>query len=183
MISNHVTMSEHRNGARRAMMLAEAMVAVALLTIVMGVVVSVLISLRQRDRRLRDGYERAEQTLRLAEAMRSDIHRATNVSLPTKNMLIIDFLGETQTRYELATDGCRRTVESEERSVASRDLFSIGPAVAWSLENGPSGRRPMMIVTLVRTGATDGRSSPATPLVVYAAMGAELPNGTSKSDR
>lgn len=183
MASNRMTMSEHRPGARRALMLAEVMVAVALLTIVMGVVVSLLISLRQRDRRLRDSNKRAEQTLRLAEAMRSDIRRATDVSRPTRNILIIDFGGETQARYELAADGCRRSVEIEDQSVTSRDLYSIGPAVAWSLENGPPGRRPMIIVTLDNTDGAYDRQSPAVPLVVYAALGADLPNGKSESDR
>ncbi len=156
------------------MMLAEVMVAVALLTIVMGVVISLLVSLRQWDRRLRDGNTRVEQGLRLADRLRTDIRQSTDVSLPTKDALVITSTGNKQTRYELAPEGCLRTVGAGDAATSSRDLFSIGRAASWSLEPGPPGRLPMFIVSLHRANAADEQPVRPAPIVVCAALGADL---------
>jgi hypothetical protein len=146
------------------------------------VVISLLVSLRQWDRRLREGSARIEQALRLAQTMRTDIRQGTNVSLPAKDTLVITSNGNTETRYELAADGCRRTVGIADKAATTRDLFSIGNASIWSLENGPPGRRRMIIVSFDRSDAADDRPARPVPLLVYAALGADLPTMEPATD-
>jgi hypothetical protein len=174
LIKQHGRPAVRRSGqARRAVMLVEVMVAVALVTIVMGIVISLLVSLRQWDRRLRDGNARAAHSLRLAQSMRNDIRQGTYVALPTKDTIVITSAGNVQTRYELTADGCQRTVGAMDQPAASHELFSIGKAASWSLEHGSPGRRAMIIVSLDHVDPQNRRQSRPAPLVVYAAVGAD----------
>lgn len=180
MVMKHESLVSRREGRLRlprgrrcATTLVEVMVVVAVATMVMGVVISVMISLRQWDRRLREGNLHAEQTLRLAERMRSDIRRAIGVSARSKEVVTVEFADNSQARYELAPEGCLRTVTAAGGAESSRDLFSVGPATDWLVETGPTGKRGAIVVTLKRDEIEDAHNHFA-PLLVFAALGADL---------
>src|SRR3712207_4007540 len=105
-------MNCHEDAAsHRGMMLIEVSVAVALSTIVLGLVVSVAVALKQMDRRMQNrGVERQRQ-LELAELVRTDIRSATGIALSEDTTLIIKGPGERETRYEIRSEGIQRMVQ------------------------------------------------------------------------
>jgi hypothetical protein len=153
------------------MTLAEVMVTVALSTIVMGVVTSLLVGLRNRDRDLRDHATQSEHSLRLIETLRSDIRAGNDVASPNERVLHIRSNGNAQVQYELTAEGCRRAKTSSDGNTSSSDLYSIGPAVSWTIDRRNNGRRPMLAITLHRAGGK--QATPASPLIVYAIEGAD----------
>jgi hypothetical protein len=168
-----IRIARKRRPRLRAMTLAEVMVTVALSTIVMGVVTSLLVGLRTRDRDLRDHAIQREHSLRLIETLRSDIRAGSDVTSANERMLRIRSDGNTQVQYELVAEGCRRIETTSDGSTSSSDLFSIGPAASWAIDGRDNGRRPMLAITLQR--ASSEPAKPASPLVVYAIEGADSP--------
>jgi prepilin-type N-terminal cleavage/methylation domain-containing protein len=160
-----------RRTGRPAMTLVEVMVAVAITSIFAGVAVSLLVELREWDRDMRRRSVQSEQLIRLGEAMRADIRQAANVSQPDTAIIEILAANETLTRYELSPEGCRRVVTTPGDPMPRSDAFTVGPATSWTLAPAAAGRRTMFAVTLHR-GANEER---VTPLVVYAAAGADAP--------
>jgi prepilin-type N-terminal cleavage/methylation domain-containing protein len=160
-----------RRDSRSAMTLVEVMVAVAVTSILAGVVVSLLIGLRDWDRSMRRRSVYTEQLARLGETLRSDIRQATDVTLPTTDALLIHGPNEMQIRYELVTDGCRRMATTPADAMPRTDAFSVGPTTSWMLAPGSSGRLPLFAVTLNR--GTENNKVGLAPLVVYAAAGAD----------
>ena len=150
------------------------MVVVALSSILLGVAVSLAISLQQWDGRFRDRLVSSDQLAELAESIRSDIRAAANVSLPTKDSLVISAIDQSEIRYELRPDRCERIIRRAPGSEEKRSLFSIA-AAAWKIEHGTSGRRPTIIVSLERPDV-DKSAVDSAHIVVYAAMGADSPN-------
>jgi type II secretory pathway pseudopilin PulG len=153
------------------MTLIEIMVAVAVMSLLAGVVISLLVGLRDWDRNMRRRGVQNEQMLRLGETMRADIRQAVEVTLPSSEALMIRAANDIVTRYELSPDGCRRIITSPGESKQAVDTFSVGPATSWGLAPGAPGRRPMFAVTLHR--ASPNNSEPRDPLVVHAAAGAD----------
>ena len=157
------------------MFLVEVMVVVGLSSVLLGVVVTMLIGVRQWDRKFRNHGVHSDQLARLSSSIRADARRASDVSLPNANTLVVTAADKSQTRYELAADGCRqiikRTVDGPDEQA---NLFTIGPAESWALEHGAAGRLPATIVSL--TGTQSDKSAPdSVLLLVCAAIGADLP--------
>ena len=160
---------------RSGMMLTEVSVAVALSTIVLGLVISVAVALKQMDRRMHNrGVERQRQ-LELAELIRTDVRVAADVVVPSDESLVVRSAKGRQTRYEIASDGIRRTIHLPDGKAIGNDLFSIYFAEAWEMERDDSGRRPLVMVTLKRQLADTSRVAKPIPFVAYAALGADAP--------
>ncbi len=162
-----------RRWARGAMTLVEVMVVVALTSIMLGVVISLFVGLLRWNHTLRDRSVRSEQLTHLAEAMRTDIRQASDVSLAAEDVLQIALRGEGQARYELLPEGCRRIVEVPGAAGSRLEMFLIGPAAGWTMERG-TGRRPLVMLTLDRSVADKVPAGGAPPLLVYGALGADL---------
>jgi hypothetical protein len=156
---------------RRAITLAEVMVAVTVATVVMGIAMSLLMGLQKWDRNLREHSLRNQHLVRLAETIRGDIRQASEAMSPTTRLLTIRLADGHQASYQLSPDGCRRSSQLA-GDTEHTDLFAIGPSEAWSLEQRVGGRRPMYAVTINRTNA-DNTQGPA-PLIVHAALGADM---------
>ena len=159
---------------RRAMTLVEVSVVAALSSILLGVVISFTVGLKQWDRRFREHGLHNEQAVRLSNCIRTDIRKARDVSLSAENVLVIVAPDDSQARYELQPDGCRRVVkQSGDAPEKQAESFNIGPAKSWRLESGAPGRRPARVVWL--EGSLPDKSSIGSILFVYAALGADLP--------
>jgi hypothetical protein len=104
--------------------------------------------------------------------IRTDIRAADDVSLAAQTVLLIEAPNEREIRYELTALGCKRIVNEPGRGKPSVDFYAVGPALSWSLEQGPSGRLPLYIASLQRSIATKKQSA-AMPFFVYAALGAD----------
>jgi hypothetical protein len=155
------------------MTLIEVLVATALASVVMGVVISLVVVLMQKDRQVRLFAVQSDRHNQLAEALRTDIRRADELSLVAPTVLVVRVPDEREMRYEITAGGCRRIVAEPGQRKPRVDFYAVGPAAAWSLKKGPPGRRPLYIATLQRTSAT--KKLPETPFFVYAALGADLP--------
>jgi hypothetical protein len=180
----HGSYSRRLCTSRSAMTLPEVMVGVALSSIVMGVLISLAIALKQRDRAIRSFAVESERRCELAELLRTDIRRAARVSLPDAMALVVTRPDGGETRYELTRAGCKRTVADSGGGKPRFDLFTVGSVTSWSLEPGPRGRRPLFAVTLNRASQKADKDSRRVPLLVYAALGADLPStaAVAKSD-
>lgn len=160
---------------RSAFTLIEILVVVALSSIVMSVTVAVLVAIIQKDRQVRQFGVHSERQGDLAEMIRTDIRRADDVTLPAPTVILIEIPDEREIRYELTAGGCKRIASEPGTGKPRVDFYAVGPAVAWSLTQGPSGRLPLYITSLHRSTKIENQS-PAMPFFVYAALGADLPN-------
>jgi hypothetical protein len=161
----------HRKPVRVAMSLAEVMVVTAMTTILFGVALSLLISLRDWDQGMRRESRQNEQSMRLSEALRSDIRRAVEVTAPSPEAIVIRLLSDARVRYELSDRGCRR-IESMPGETAPRsDWFDIGDATAWSFTPAAPGRRPAFTIRLQQSEAPADKRLPM--MLVHAAQGAD----------
>jgi hypothetical protein len=161
--------------APRAMVLIEMMVVVALATMVMSVVISLTVSLKKRDQAIRTFGVHCERQGDLAELLRTDIRHALDVSLPAETLLVVTAQGGQQTRYELTATGCRRAVAMPGQKQPGIDWFAVGPASSWTLDEGPRGERPLLVVTLNYADSDSPTGSRLLPMLVYAALGSDLP--------
>jgi hypothetical protein len=157
------------------MTLIEVTVVVALSSIVMGIVISLTVALKQKDRAMRAFAVESERLSELSETLRTDVRRANDLSRPADTMLVMSSPNNSQIQYELTASGCRRTVTKPGEAPTHVDLFAIGPAASWTIEQGPRGRRPLYIVTLHRLASAGDGESRVAPMLVYAALGADLP--------
>jgi hypothetical protein len=171
-----------RRDTRNALMLVEVMVVVTLTSIMMGVVISLMIGLQRWDQSFRDRAVQSEQLARLAESVRTDIRSGADVSLPGTHVLQITGQGRGAARYELEAEGCRRVVELPENQATRSEFFAVGRVTSWKLERGPIGRRPLIIVTLDRLSPDDDTARRLPPLLIYAALGADLPAALAPQD-
>jgi hypothetical protein len=164
------------------MTLPEVIVAVTLSSIVLSVLISFTIALKQRDRTIRSFGVESERRRELAELLRTDIRDAVDVSLPSKTTLVVKRPGDSEIRYELTANGCNRTVVEPTGSKAQFDSYAVGAAISWSLEQGPAGRRPLFVVTMNRRPRSSATDAGSVPLLVYAALGADVPLATAKPE-
>lgn len=166
--------SPFRRRSRDGFSLVEMLVVIALSSLVMGVVVSLMIEFRQWDRLCRVKNTRNEQLLRLSSTLRSDIRRGNDVLLSVEGPLVVMTASGEQLRYELGPEGCRRTVVTRDDATPRDDLFAIGQASKWNVERQPTGRRPLVAVTIENA---EKRRDPAAPrwlpFLVYATLGAD----------
>jgi prepilin-type N-terminal cleavage/methylation domain-containing protein len=154
--------------------LVEMLVVIALSAMVMGVVVSLMLELRQWDRLCRVKNTRNEQLLRLSTTLRSDIRRGNDVLLSVAGPLVVMTASGEQFRYELGPEGCRRTVVTRDDPVPRDDLFAIGRASKWNVERRPAGRRPLLSVTIENGEVRRDPAAPRLiPFLVYASLGAD----------
>jgi prepilin-type N-terminal cleavage/methylation domain-containing protein len=157
----------------RGMSLVEVMVVVTLSSLVAGIAISMLVTLQRWDARLRDHGVRSDQWLRLAESLRTDIRRGEEVSLPSDRSLRVRLAEGGYVLYELMEAGCQRSIHAADDARPTRDLFAVGGAWEWTLENGPKGTRPLYVVALRSTAGRQEGESRRTPLLVHAALGAD----------
>ena len=163
-----------RPPARVGFSLVEMLVVIALSSLVLGVVVSLMIELRQWDRLCRASSTRNEQLLRLASTLRSDIRHGSDVLLSVEGPLVVMTASGEQLRYEFGPGGCRRTVLARDDAAPRDDLFAIGQASKWNVERRTTGRRPLLAVTI---GVEPTRHQPTAPqlmpFLVCASLGAD----------
>jgi prepilin-type N-terminal cleavage/methylation domain-containing protein len=160
---------------RSAMTLIEVLVVVVLSSLVMSVVISFTVALQRSDRNMRSFAVRIERLSELAEALRSDLRQAGETSLRSANQLAINLGGGREIQYELADRGCLRVATAEGSFPPAREFFAVGPAKKWQLEREAGGRRPLAMVTLHFAERDKESESRPPPLLVYAALGADLP--------
>jgi hypothetical protein len=159
----------------QAMVLIEMIVVAALAAMVMGVVISLTVALKKRDQAIRAFGVQCTRQSELAELLRTDIRQASDVSLPAETMLVITGVDGRGSRYELTATGCRRTVTTPGEGQPGLDWFAVGPATSWTLEEGSPGQRPLFMVTLNYADSKSAKGSRQLPMLVYAALGADLP--------
>jgi prepilin-type N-terminal cleavage/methylation domain-containing protein len=160
---------------RSAMTLIEVLVVVVLSSLVMSVVISFTVALQRSDRNMRSFAVRIERLGDLAEALRSDLRQAEETSLRSANQLAINLDGGGEIQYELADRGCLRVATTEGSFPPAREFFAVGAAEKWHLEREAGVRRPLAMVTLHFAERDKESESRPAPLVVYAALGADLP--------
>lgn len=156
----------------RGFSLIEVLVVVTLSTVVVGTAISLLIGMQQWDRRFRGRGVECERLLELAETLRADIRSAAAVTSPAAEELLIEFGDGSEARYSLDGRGCTRSVESVDAAGQRTELYAIGNTLKWNLDRDTSGRRPLIHVTVERSGETP-RSPRRVPLLVYGALGAD----------
>ena len=163
---------------RRAFTLVEVLVVVALSSLLLGVVISVVQGLIRRDQATRAGSPRNEQLAALAEVLRTDIRRGSDVSLATDDTLLVAFPAGETARYQLDSGGCRRKVTRTGDETAYTDLYDIGRGTTWKIERDYSGRRPLVLATLERA-ADNYPHTALVPLSVEAVLGADSALGAA----
>lgn len=162
------------NRGRRATTLVEMMVVVTLVSILLSVVGTLAIRLRQWDRQVRNHSQHGNQLALLAAKIRGDVRQATSITQPAKNIVAITNLDSREIRYELEPAVCRRIVKSPGEKSPKFETFATGPVESWKLETAAPGRRPAYTITLERSDSGKVASRRA-PFFVYAALGSELP--------
>lgn len=157
------------------MTLIEVLVVVVLSSLVMGVVISFAVALQRSDRNVRAYAVRGERLSELGAALRSDLRQAADASQPQSKTLAIKLAGGHEITYELVVGGCSR-VGGAADPFPEREFFAIGAAESWTLEQGAPGRRPLIMVAMNFARTDKERESQPAPLLVYAALGADLPD-------
>lgn len=157
------------------MTLIEVMVVVVLSSLVMGVMISFAVALQRSDRNVTAFTIRGERLNELGAALRSDLRQAAEASLPAPKTLAIKLAGGREIQYELVDGGCRR-IGAAADPFPEWEFFDIGAAESWTLERGATGRRPLIMATMHFAKEDKDRESQPAPLLVYAALGADLPN-------
>jgi type II secretory pathway pseudopilin PulG len=154
------------------MTLLEVMIAVTLASILLVAATGLLVRLQQWDHRVRESSVRVDQSVRLVEAIRSDIQRATNVAVTSNNVLTVSGKEKHETRYTLNGDLCRREVIIG-RATSVVETFTIGPCSEWKVDAGAPGRRSAYAISIERPTA-EKPASHSLPFFVYAVQGKEL---------
>jgi hypothetical protein len=158
------------------MTLIEVLVATVLSSLVMGVVISFAVALMRSDRKVRAFAIRIERRSELAAALRSDLRHAAEASLQSSTIVAIKLQGDRDILYELDRSGCRRVVSAAGQRPAQREFFAVGAAEAWNLYEAAPGRRPLIKVSMQFAERDKEKDSRPAPLLVYAALGADLPD-------
>lgn len=157
------------------MSLVEVMVVVTLSIVILGLATSLLVAVQRRDFVIRGFAVQWERHAALVEQLRTDLRAAKRTSLADKNVLIIEQPAGRQIRYELVASGCRRTTQEPGETTLGVEMFAVGDTAAWTLEPGQPGRRQIYVVSLRRVDSPAEAANSKVPLVVYAALGADLP--------
>jgi hypothetical protein len=157
------------------MTLVEVSVVVALSSVVMGVLISLTVALKQRDRTIHSFALESERQSELAELLRSDIRGAVDVSLLSDTVLVMTRPGGGGIRYEISPTNCQRVIADPRGAKPRFDSFAITGASNWSLEPGPVGRRPLLFVTLNRARPGNDKNAGRFPLLVTSVLGADVP--------
>lgn len=157
------------------MTLVEVMVVVTLSILILGLATSLFVAVQRRDFRIRGFAVEWERHAALVEQLRIDLRGATRASLADKGVLLVEQPGSRQIRYELSASGCRRSAQEPGQTTPRVEMFAVSRADAWTLEPGPPGRRQMFVVSLRRGERSEAPVGTKAPLLVYAALGADLP--------
>jgi hypothetical protein len=158
--------------ARMGMSIVEVLAASALATIVMGTILTFAHGLLQWDRTARVRMSRGPQLDRLADDLRAEIRRAAAVDRTGEAQLEIVSTDGRRATFDLTPQGCERADVAADGTTSRRELYAIGTGRAWQIEQSMDGVRPLVTVKLLRTADAAGASSPASPLVVTATLGA-----------
>ena len=165
---------QRRDRCRGGFSLVEMLIVIAISSLVVAIVVSLMISLQKFNRNSVANNAHSDQLLRLAETLRSDIRAGNDVRLTDEGPLLVTGSTGKEVRYELTADGCRRTATTPAGDETRTDLFTIGKATKWNLEQLAPGRQPLVAVTLsqpVNKNASEAHE--LLPFVVLAAVGAD----------
>ncbi len=155
----------------RATTLVELMVVAALTTILFGVAMSLLIGLRDWDRKMRDQSRQNEQALQLCESLRSDVRQAIELPTLSPQKLVVRLPDDRCIHYELARGGCQRTIATSVNNTLQSNFFAVSGLASWNLSPNQPGRLPAFVITIDRAEKNDHRI--ATPLIVHATVGAD----------
>jgi type II secretory pathway pseudopilin PulG len=167
-----------RRNPRPGLSLVEMMVVITLSSMLVGIVVTLAVSLIESDRRLRNAGVTSNQLAELATMLRSDIRRATGVATEDDEKWLSAVLADGRRAvYTCNSEGCQRQLLDAEDAVTRTDRFRVETTTHWSIERMPPGRRPLIAVTLHRASAKDPTATPP-PLLVYAALGADVSAGS-----
>jgi prepilin-type N-terminal cleavage/methylation domain-containing protein len=163
---------------RTGFTLIEMLVVVALSSLLLGVVLSLMMGLKQWDRLSRTSSTRNEQLLRLSTALRSDIRGGADVLVSIEGPLVVMNASGEQLRYEFGPEGCHRTViapgSANPPTHHSADLFAIGAAAKWIVERKPAGKNPLVTIKIEPPSEKRESTAPRMlPFLVYAALGTD----------
>lgn len=168
---------------RAGFSLIEMLVVVALSSLLLGIVVSLMFGLREWDQLSRVNNTRNEQLLRLAGVLREDIRNGNKVLVSLEGPLVVLTASGAQSRYELRPEGCLRTVSKPGQQERPADLFSIGAAGRWIVGQKSAGHRPLVEVTLEAGERTrPSEKQRLLPFLVCAALGGNNPAPTSSAE-
>jgi type II secretory pathway pseudopilin PulG len=159
----------HRD--RIAFTLVELLLAMTLSSIIVGIALTLVAGVTRWDRRARQQASDGEQWSRLADELRTEIRRSADVTLPDRSQLVVSFDGGRRVTYRLTPTGCERRRDDPPSGGAHIEYFTIGGRFTWKLERRDSGRRPLVIVSLLLDEGVGERAIP--PLAVFAALGAD----------
>ena len=158
---------------RNGFTLIEMLVVVALSSLLLAVVLSLMMGLIQWNRLSHTTSTRNDQLLRLASALRSDIRSGADVLVSVEGPLVVMTASGEQLRYELGPEGCQRTVIAPGSADRPADVFAIGAAAKWNVERKPAGKRPLLAVKIERVAEKEPTAPRLMPFLVYAALGAD----------
>lgn len=159
------------------MTLVEVMVAVAVTSVLLSVVVALIAGLQQWDRRFRELNLHRDQLAQLIEIIRTDIRNAKDVVVSNPQVLEVEDASSGMIRFELTPKGCLRTKLTDRKTSSSRELFSIGGNLAWQLDRNNSGLRPLVAIA-IQVPSNSGSNGDARKVLgeVYAVIGADRPS-------
>jgi prepilin-type N-terminal cleavage/methylation domain-containing protein len=174
-----------RNRSQRGgLSLVEMLVVIALSSLVFGIAISLMLSMQKFDRHRVTNNSSNEQLLRLADTLRADIRAGSDVRLADEKSLVVRMPSGEQIRYEIKSDGCRRAMVTPDASQLHADLFAIGKATQWNVEQTKSGRSPLVAVTLEQRVHKNQPTSPKLmPFLVCAALGADTADSVEQAEQ
>lgn len=160
------------------MTLVELMVVATVSSILLSIIVCFLVGLQRQDRRVRGSSVQNEQLFLLGNSLRADIRGGNKVTVSSPQTLTISGPGERHIEYTLQSDGCLRSLKQSGGTAGqATEFFTCGGERVWKLETAPQGQYSSVVVEL---DAIDpqGSTEPSAPLIVCAAVGAEVLNAT-----
>lgn len=159
------------------MTLVEVMVAVAVTSVLLGVVVTLFAGLQQWDRRFRDMNLHRDQRAQLLEIIRTDIRNAKDVAVSNPQVLEVSYSNSGMIRYELTPNGCLRTKFTDGKTPSSRGLFSIGGNRVWRLDRDTTGVQPLIVVAIQVSSSSESTGEASKAMgEAHAVIGADRPS-------
>jgi len=167
--------------ARRGFSLIEMLTVITMAAFLFGIVITMLVSLMQWDRDVRSQTVYDGEIARLVDVMRDDVRRATDVSCPADDLMIVALPDDRRIEYRLEEQHCRRNAVGSDEPAQGGQLFSIGLPGYWQVERDELGRGPLVTVRLNRMPKQETDPAPL-PIAVSAALGADLWPATKPSE-
>lgn len=152
--------SWHRRPSRSAWTLVELVIAGALLSLLMGMVVSLLAALiHSRQSSNQRALERADAH-RLTTVLRSDLREAILISQPRADVLAVILPTGQNVRYTLAGSQCIREASAMADAAGTSDRYRVGPASEWEIVRPAEGAGDTTTVSIVRPDVLETEMPP-----------------------